>query len=112
VEIVYVPVLDPKIIDNKTEGNLRRNMTKERGGGCLVVTVLGEMGHELLISMKPGLGKAWDSIDNLSIPGLRKAGNSFGCSRHFLQKAKKNLRLCCDQKYLQAFSSFITHTTY
>jgi hypothetical protein len=67
VEIVYVPVLDPKIINNKTEGNLRRNMAKERGGGCLVVTVLGEMGHELLISMKPGLGKAWDSIDNLSI---------------------------------------------
>ena len=65
VEIVYVPVLDPKIINNKTEGNLRRNMAKERGGGCLVVTVLGEMGHELLISMKSGLGKAWDSIDNL-----------------------------------------------
>jgi hypothetical protein len=67
VEIVYVPVLDPKIINNKTEGNLRRNMAKERGGGCLVVTVLGEMGHELLISMKSGLGKAWDSIDNLRI---------------------------------------------
>jgi hypothetical protein len=67
VEIVYVPVLDPKIINNKTEGNLRRNMAKERGGECLVVTVLGEVGHELLISMKPGLGKAWDSIDNLSI---------------------------------------------
>jgi hypothetical protein len=65
VEIVYVPVLDPKIINNKTEGNLRRNMAKERGGGCLVVTVLGEMGHELLISMKSGLGKAWDNIDNL-----------------------------------------------
>jgi len=65
VEIVYVPVLDPKIINNRTESNLRRNMAKERGGGCLVVTVLGEMGHELLISMKPGLGKAWDSIDNL-----------------------------------------------
>jgi hypothetical protein len=67
VEIVYVPVLDPKIINNKTEGNLRRNMAKERGGGCLVVTVFGEMGYELLISMKPGLGKAWDSIDNLRI---------------------------------------------
>jgi hypothetical protein len=67
VEIVYVPVLDPKIINNKTEGNLRRNMAKERGGGCLVVTMLGEMGHELLISMKSGLGKTWDSIDNLSI---------------------------------------------
>jgi hypothetical protein len=52
VEIVYVPVLDPKIINNKTEGNLRRNMAKERGGGCLVVTVLGEMGHELLISIE------------------------------------------------------------
>jgi hypothetical protein len=52
VEIVYVPVLDPKIINNKTEGNLRRNMANERGGGCLVVTVLGEMGHELLISIE------------------------------------------------------------
>jgi hypothetical protein len=70
VEIVYVPVLDPKIINNKTEGNLRRNMAKERGGGCLVVTVLGEMGHELLISMKSGLGKAWDSIDNLTLDNL------------------------------------------
>jgi hypothetical protein len=65
VEIVYVPVLDPKIINNKTEGNLRRNMAKERGGGCLVVTVLSEMGHELLISMKSGLGKAWDSIEKI-----------------------------------------------
>jgi hypothetical protein len=70
VEIVYVPVLDPKIINNKTEGNLRRNMAKERGGGCLVVTVLSEMGHELLISMKSGLGKAWDSIDNLRIENI------------------------------------------
>jgi hypothetical protein len=65
VEIVYVPVLDPKIINNKTEGNLRRNMAKERGGGCLVVAVVGEMGHELLISMKPGLGKTWDSIEKI-----------------------------------------------
>jgi hypothetical protein len=76
VEIVYVPVLDPKIINNKTEGNLRRDMAKERGGGCLVVTVLGEMGHELLISMKPGLGKAGDSIDNLSIITLDKRRNA------------------------------------
>jgi hypothetical protein len=67
VEIVYVPVLNSKIVNDKTEGNLRRDMAKERGGGCLVVPVLGEMGHELLISMKPGLGKAGDSIDNFSI---------------------------------------------
>ncbi len=66
VEIVYVPVLNSKIVNDKTEGNLRRDMAKERGGGCLVVIVLGEMGHELLISMKPGLGKAGDSIDNFS----------------------------------------------
>jgi len=52
VEIVYVPVLNAKIVNDKTEGNLRRDMAKERGGGCLVVPVLGEMGHELLISMK------------------------------------------------------------
>ncbi len=68
MEIIYVPVLDSKIINNKTEGNLRRDMAKERGGGCLVVTVLGEMGHELLISMKPGLGKAGDSVDNFRNP--------------------------------------------
>ncbi len=42
-------------------------MAKERGGGCLVVIVLGEMGHELLVSMKPGLGKAWNSINNRGV---------------------------------------------
>jgi hypothetical protein len=58
-------------------------VSKERGGGGLVVAVLGEMVYELLISMKPGLGKAGDSIDDFSIKekftgiiALDKRGNT------------------------------------
>ncbi len=49
VEIVYVPVLNSKIVNDETEGNLRRDMTKERGGGCLVVrsTRVGRDGTRL-----------------------------------------------------------------
>ena len=95
VKVIYAPVFNTKIIDNKAESNLRGDVSKERGGGGLVVAVLGEMVYELLISMKPGLGKAGDSIDNFSIVLLGR-------------RKKKNLRLCCHQKYLQAVSSFIT----
>jgi hypothetical protein len=66
VEIFDIPVFYSKIINNKTESNLRIDMVKERGGGCLVVTVLGQMGNKLLVSIKPSLGKAWDSINNFS----------------------------------------------
>ena len=98
VKVIYAPVFNTKIIDNKAESNLRGDVSKERGGGGLVVAVLGEMVYELLISMKPGLGKAGDSIDDFSIVLLGR-------------RKKKNLRLCCHQKYLQAVSSFITQTT-
>ncbi len=64
VKVIYAPVFNTKIINNKAESNLRGDVSKERGGGGLVVAVLGEMVHELLISMKPGLGKAGDSIDD------------------------------------------------
>jgi hypothetical protein len=45
VKVIDVPVFNTKIINNKAERNFRGNVSKERGGGGLVVAVLGEMVH-------------------------------------------------------------------